>query len=62
MTSTVAIIVGAVFIAGIIVGAVLTASLATAAIHRSQARMQRKVLHWQTRWRRARGYTRRASL
>ncbi|MGE5290507.1 MAG: hypothetical protein ACM3ML_25620 [Micromonosporaceae bacterium] len=61
MTSTVAIIMGPVFLAGIIVGAVLTASLATAAMHRSQARMQRKVRHWQARWRRAHRCTRRAS-
>jgi hypothetical protein len=51
-------IAGAVFIAGVIAGAVLTASIASAAMHRSQVRMQRKVRHWQARWRQAHRYSR----
>jgi hypothetical protein len=59
---TITMIVGAVFIAGFIIGAVFTASIASAAMHRSQTHMQRKVRHWQGRWRQARRYTRHVSL
>jgi outer membrane lipoprotein SlyB len=49
---TAAIIVAA-LVTGFIAGWCLTASFAAAAIHRSQAKMQRKVSYWQAEARRA---------
>jgi hypothetical protein len=52
-------VLAGVFIAGVITGAFFMATVASAAMHRSQMHMQKKVRYWQGRWRQARRWRRR---